>query len=218
MDAAAITFRGAGRERRNGPFDRPRHGDPVMRLHGREAEQQVIDGLLAGARSGRSGVVVVRGEAGIGKTALLDYAAAAAGEMLVLRAAGVETEAELAFAGLHLLLRPVLDRIEALPGPQATALRGALGLSERGGDRFLTGLAVLSLMSEIAEEQPVLCLIDDAHWLDAASANELLFTARRLEAEGVAMVVAARDGPPSFAALGLPDLTLAPLDSDQSGL
>ena len=166
-----------------------------MRLHGREAEQQVIDGLLASARSGRSGVAVVRGEAGIGKTALLDYAAAAAGEMLVLRAAGVETEAELAFAGLHLLLRPVLDRIEALPGPQATALRGALGLSERGSDRFLTGLAVLSLMSEVAEEQPVLCLIDDAHWLDGASADALLFTARRLEAEGVAMVLAAREGP-----------------------
>src|SRR5215472_14763760 len=219
MDVAAITFPGAGRERRNGPLDRPRHGHAVMRLHGREAEQQVIDDLLASARSGRSGAMVVRGEAGIGKTALLDYAAAAAGEMIVLRAAGVQTEGELAFAGLHLLLRPILDRIEALPGPQATALRGALGLADRGNDdRFLTGLAVLSLMSEVAEEQPVLCLIDDAHWLDAASADALLFTARRLEAEGVAMVLAARDGPPSFAALGLGDLTLAPLDADQAGL
>jgi len=190
-----------------------------MRLHGREAEQQIIDGLLASARLGRSGAVVVRGEAGIGKTAVLDYAAAAAGEMLVLRAAGVQTEGELAFAGLHLLLRPILDRIQALPGPQATALRGALGLAEWGSEyRFLTGLAVLSLMSEVAEEQPVLCLIDDAHWLDAASADALLFTARRLEAESVAMVLAARDGPPSFAALGLRDLTLAPLDSDQAGL
>jgi DNA-binding CsgD family transcriptional regulator len=189
-----------------------------MILHGREAEQQVIDGLLAGARSGRSGVLVVRGEAGIGKTALLDYAAAAAGEMLVLRATGVETEAELAFAGLHLLLRPVIDRIEALPGPQATALRGALGLSERGSDdRFLAGLAVLTLISEVAEEQPVLCLIDDAHWLDNASADALLFTARRLEAEGVVILLAARDGPPTFAALGLRDLTLAPLESGQAG-
>src|SRR5215472_13671625 len=218
MDFSAITSPSPGRERRSGPLDRPRHGRAVMRLHGREAEQQVIDGLLASARSGRSGAVVVRGEAGIGKTALLDYAAAAAGEMLVLRGTGVETEAELAFAGLHLLLLPVLDRIEALPAPQATALRGALGLSERGSDRFLTGLAVLSLMSEVAEEQPVLCLIDDAHWLDAASADALLFTARRLEAEGVAMVLAARDGPPSFAALGLCDLTLAPLDAEQAGL
>ena len=190
-----------------------------MRLHGREAEQQVIDGLLAGARASRSGVVVVRGEAGIGKTALLGYAAGAADGMLVLRAAGVETEAEFAFGGLHLLLRPVLDRIERLPGPQAAALRGALGLSEHGSqDRFLAGLAVLSLMSDLAEERPLLCLIDDAHWLDAASADALLFTARRLEAEGVVMVLAARDGPPSFAALGPRVLTLAPLDADQAGL
>jgi DNA-binding CsgD family transcriptional regulator len=189
-----------------------------MRLHGRGAEQQVIDGLLAGARAGRSGAVVVRGEAGIGKTALLEYAAATADGMAVLRAAGVETEAELAFAGLHLLLRPVLDRIEGLPGPQAAALRGALGLSERGSqDRFLAGLAVLSLMSDLAEGQPVLCLIDDAHWLDAASADALLFTARRLEAEGVVMMLAARDGPPPFAAPGLCHLPLAPLDSAQAG-
>lgn len=189
-----------------------------MMLHGREAEQQVIEGLLAGARAGRSAAMVVRGETGIGKTALLDYAAAAAGGMLVLRAAGVETEAELAFGGLHLLLRPVLDRIEGLPGPQARSLRGALGLSEGGSqDRFLAGLAVLSLMSDLAEDQPLLCLIDDAHWLDAASADALTFTARRLEAEGVVIVLAARDGPPPFAAPGLPSLPLHPLDSDQAG-
>src|SRR5215469_4174506 len=110
-----------------------------MRLLGRDGEQRVIDGLLAGARVGRSGVVVVRGEAGIGKTALLGYAAGAAEGMLVLSAAGVEMEAELAFAGLHLLLRPVLDRIGDLAGPQASALSGVLGLAERGGgqDRFL---------------------------------------------------------------------------------
>ncbi len=188
-----------------------------MRLYGRQAEQRAIGNLLATAREGRSGAVVVRGEAGIGKTALLDYAAAAADGMLVLRAAGVETEAELAFAGLHLLLRPVLDRIEALPGPQATALRTALGLSETSRqDRFLAGLAVLSLLSDLAEDRPVLCLIDDAHWLDRASADAVLFTARRLEAEGVAMVLAARAGPAPFAAPGLPDLTLAPLDPDQA--
>jgi hypothetical protein len=188
-----------------------------MRLYGRQAEQRAIDNLLARAREGRSAAVVVRGEAGIGKTALLDYAAVAADGMLVLRAVGIETEAELAFAGLHLLLRPVLDRIEALPGPQATALRGALGLSEIGSrDRFLAGLAVLSLMSDLAEDRPVLCLIDDAHWLDRASADALLFTARRLEAEGVVMVLAARAGPPPFATPGLCDLTLAPLDSDQA--
>src|SRR5581483_1712227 len=163
-----------------------------MRLYGRQAEQQVVDDLLADARAGRSGAVVVRGETGIGKTALLGYAAGAADGMLVLRAAGVETEAEFAFGGLHLLLRPVLDRIERMPEPQAAALRGALALSERGSqDRFLTGLAVLSLLSDLAEERPLLCLIDDAHWLDAASADALLFTARRLEAEGIVMMLAA---------------------------
>jgi DNA-binding NarL/FixJ family response regulator len=189
-----------------------------MRLLGREREQQVIDDLLAGARAGRSGVLVVRGDTGIGKTALLDYAAGAADGMRVLRAAGAETEAELAFAGLHLLLRPVLDRIGGLPGPQADALGGALGLAGRGSqDRFLAGLAVLSLLSELAEDQPVLCLVDDAHWLDAASADALLFAARRLEAEGVVMALAARDGPPPFAAPGLPGLSLGPLDAAQAG-
>lgn len=188
-----------------------------MRLFGREAEQQVIDGLLADARAGRSAAVVVRGEMGIGKTALLGYAGAAADGMLVLRAAGVETEAELAFGGLHLLLRPVLDRIDGLPGPQSAALHGALGLSAGGGqDRFLVGLAVLSLMSDLAEDRPLLCLIDDAHWLDAASADALLFTARRLDAEGVVMMLAAREAPPPFAAPGLDDLPLHLLDSDQA--
>lgn len=189
-----------------------------MRLHGRETEQQVIDGLLADARAGRSSAVVVRGETGIGKTALLGYAASAADGMLVLRSAGVETEAELAFSGLHLLLRPVLDGIERLPGPQATSLRGALGLAEgETRDRFLTGLAVLSLLSDLAEHQPVLCLVDDAHWLDTASADALLFTARRLEAEGVVMLLAARDNPLPFTAPGVSDLRLHPLDSDQAG-
>jgi len=186
-----------------------------MKLHGREAEQRVIDDLLAGARAGHSGAAVVRGAAGIGKTALLRYAAAAADGMLVLRTTGVETEAELAFGGLHLLLRPVLNYIERLPAPQTAALQSAFGLSERGSqDRFLTGLAVLTLLSEVAGDQPVLCLVDDAHWLDAASADAILFAARRLEAEGVVMVLAARDGGPLFAAAGLSDL---PLDSLNSG-
>lgn len=185
-----------------------------MKLHGREAEQRVIDDLLAGARAGRSGAVVVRGAAGIGKTALLRYAATAADGMLVLRTTGVETEAEFAFAGLHLLLRPVLDYIERLPRPQTAALHGAFGLSERGSqDRFLAGLAILTLLSEVARDRPVLCLVDDAHWLDAASADAVLFAARRLEAEGVVMVLAARDGPPLFATPGLSDLPLDPLNS-----
>jgi DNA-binding CsgD family transcriptional regulator len=188
-----------------------------VELHGREAERQVIDALLGRAREGRSGALVVRGGTGIGKTALLDYAARAASGMLVLRTAGVETEAELAFAGLHLLLRPALSRVEALPGPQAEALAGALGLSERGReDRFLTGLSVLSLLSDLAEDRPVLCLVDDAHWLDTASADALLFTARRLQAEGVVMVLAARDGY-QFTGSGLPSVSLAGLDADQAG-
>ena len=187
-------------------------------LFGRAGEQAVVDGLLAGTREGRSNAVIVRGPAGMGKTALLDYAAQAATGMLVLRAAGVETEAELAFSGLHLLLRPVLARVADLPAPQAGALRGALGQSVPGaGDRFLVGLSVLSLLSEVAGDSPVLCLIDDAHWLDAASADALLFTARRLDAEGVVMMLAARDGAPPFPATGVRELPLAPLTADHAG-
>jgi len=191
----------------------------VVTLHGRVAEQVAIDGFLAGTREGRSGVVVLRGESGIGKTALLDYAAGAAGGLRVLRAAGVETEAELAYAGLHLLFRPVLDRVDGLPEPQAAALRGAFALSAKGSDQpFLVGLAVLSLLSELAEDRPVVCLIDDAHWLDAASADALVFAARRLEAEGVVLLLAARDGPRPFAAPGLPELQVVGLDSCQAGM
>jgi hypothetical protein len=187
----------------------------MIMLYGRTAEGLAIDGLLAGARVGRSGVLLVRGEAGIGKSALLDYASQEARGMLVLRATGVETEAELPFAGLHLLLRPVMGRIDALPEPQAAALRGAFGLSARGGDdRFLAGLAVLSLLSELSEDQPVLCVVDDAHWLDAASADALLFAARRLDAEGIALLFAARDG--GFSAPGLAELRLGGLDRDAS--
>src|SRR5215469_719623 len=190
----------------------------VVTLFGRADEQAVIDGLVTGAKAGRSGAVVVRGAAGIGKTALLDYAAQAAGGMLVLRTAGVETEAELAFSGLHLLLRPVLGRAAALPEPQVGALRAALGMSVPGNhDRFLVGLAVLSLLSELAGDSPVVCLIDDAHWLDAASVDALLFAARRLDAEGVVMVLASRDGSQLFAASGLRDLFMPALTADQAG-
>ncbi|GAA2118737.1 helix-turn-helix transcriptional regulator [Actinomadura alba] len=181
-------------------------------LFGRDQELAAIDELLVGARARRSGALLLRGEAGIGKTALLDHAAAAAG-LRVLRGAGVESEAELPFAALHLLLRPVLDRVGALPAVQAQALQAALGLAPAdSGDWFLVGLAVLSLLSELAEERPVLCLIDDAQGMDRASAGALLFAARRLDAEGVAMVFAARDGEPGFAADGLPELRLRGLD------
>jgi DNA-binding NarL/FixJ family response regulator len=188
-------------------------------LYGRRAEEQVIDGVLARARDGRSGVLVIRGEAGIGKTALLEYAAqAAAPDMTVVRGGGVESEAELPFAGLHLILRPVLHRIGDLPPTQAAALRGALALpGSTGGraaaDRFLVGLGVLTLLSELAEDRPLLCLIDDAHSLDHASADALFFAARRLDAEGVAMLFAARDGH-VLAAEGLAALWLGGLDDE----
>ncbi|MFI6477639.1 AAA family ATPase [Nonomuraea sp. NPDC050663] len=180
-------------------------------LHGREAERAVIDRLLTGARAGRSGAVVVRGEAGIGKSALLRYAENAADEMRILRGVGVETEVGLAFAGLHLLLGSFADRISALPPLQAEALRGVFGLTEaRPAERFMVGLATLSLLSELAEDRPLLCVIDDAHWLDQASADALLFASRRLDAEGIVMILGARDGVP-FAAPGLPDLRLGGL-------
>jgi DNA-binding CsgD family transcriptional regulator len=200
-------------------------------LHGRTAEQSAIGQLIAAARAGHSGALVLRGEPGIGKTALLDYAASAAGAtgtqpvpVRVIRGGGVEAEAELPFAGLHLLLGPALDRLPALPRPQQDALRGAFGLSPAElspadvssaapADRFLVGLAVLSLLTELAEDRPLLCLVDDAHWLDRASADALVFAARRLHAEGVAVIVAARSHDAPFPAQGLPDLPLGGLDT-----
>jgi DNA-binding CsgD family transcriptional regulator len=182
----------------------------------------VIDRLIADAIAGSSGVLVVRGEPGIGKTALLDYAAAAASSgvpgsaaLRIVRGEGVECKAPLPFEGLHRLLEPALDRLAALPEPQQDALGGALGLRDTGSyDRFLIGLAVLSLLAEIAEEGPVLCLVDDAHWLDRASADALVFAARRLDAEGVAIIFAAWDQEAApFLATGLPELRLEGLDA-----
>ncbi|HET6748916.1 MAG TPA: AAA family ATPase, partial [Actinomycetes bacterium] len=186
-------------------------------LYGRRAECDALERLLADARRSRSGVLVVRGEAGAGKSALLDHAAGQATGMRVLRAAGVESEAELPFAALQQLLRPVLGLAGRLPGPQAAALGGALGLSppERDDDRFLVSVAVLSLLGEAAEERPLLCLVDEAQWLDRSSAEALAFAARRLEAEGVVCLFAARDGGPrDFPAPGLPELRLQGLDPE----
>ncbi|MFI6743037.1 ATP-binding protein [Nonomuraea sp. NPDC050451] len=177
-------------------------------LYGRQAEQAAIDELLRA----RSGAAIVRGEAGIGKSALLDYAAEQA-QARVLRVNGVESEADLPFAALHLLLRPVLDELEALPPQQADALRGALGLGgPTRGDRFLVGLATLSLLVELSAAGPVVCLIDDAHWLDGESADALLFAVRRLHTEPVAALFAAREG--EFPARGLPELRLGELDAE----
>ncbi|MEV6211628.1 AAA family ATPase [Kitasatospora sp. NPDC051914] len=180
-------------------------------LYGRAAESGQLRSLLLQAAEGVSGALVVHGEAGIGKTALLDHLAADAGAARVLRMTGIEAETELPFAALHQLLRPALDRLDQLPGPQADALRTAFGLAApTGHDRFLTGLAVLTLLSEYAGEDPVLCLVDDAQWVDQASLDALTFAARRLDAEGVVMLLAMREPRP----LGLPELRLEALDQE----
>jgi DNA-binding CsgD family transcriptional regulator len=174
-------------------------------LRGRRDECAVLDRLLDGARAGRSGALVLEGEAGVGKTALLDHAIASASDLRVLRAVGVESEMELAFAALHQLCAPVLDRLERLPAPQRDALLTTFGL--RAGpvpDRFLVGLAVLSLLSDVGDERPLMCVVDDAQWLDRASAQCVAFVARRLLAESVVMLFAAREQSDLFA--GLPEL------------
>ncbi|GLW68883.1 LuxR family transcriptional regulator [Kitasatospora phosalacinea] len=184
-------------------------------LQGRTTETATIDRLLDDAREGRGGALVLRGEPGIGKSALLDHAAEQGGQrdMRVLRSSGVESESELPFAAMHLLLSGVLDRIGSLPGAQAGALRRALGLQAgpATGDRFLAGLGVLTLLSELAAEQPVLVVVDDAHQLDAESLQVLLFAARRLGAEQVAVLLAGREGEGPDAP-GLPELPVGPLD------
>ena len=183
-----------------------------MQVHGRDAELAALDDLLGQARNGTSGALVLRGDPGIGKTALLAQAAERASGFQVIRATGVEEESGLAFAGLHLLLRPALGRVAALPDVQAEALRGALGLAKSGPpDRFLVGLAVLSLLAELAVDQPLLCMVDDAQWLDRASADALLFAARLLDAESVVLLFAARPG--AFPAAGVPELRLQGLSA-----
>ena len=182
-------------------------------LYGRSEELAAIGRLLEGMRSGRAGTLVLRGGAGIGKTALLDAAEEMASGARLLRVAGVESEAELPFAALHALLRPVLDEIGSLPERQAGALRGALGLAEVAvGDRFGVGLGVLSLIAELAEDRPVLVLADDTQWLDRGSADALAFAARRLHAERAAVLAAARDEPAGAGLAGLPELRVDGLD------
>jgi DNA-binding CsgD family transcriptional regulator len=180
-------------------------------LYGRGTERAAIGELLASARAGRSGVLVIRGEPGIGKTALLDQVAHAT-DATVLRGRGIEPETDLPYAGLHLFLRPLIERIGELPEPQEVALRSAFGQGAIDPDgRFLVGLAVLSLLTEAAGSGPLLCLIDDAQWLDDVSAETLLFVARRLHAEPVVMVFAVHADEP-FPAADLPTLPLAGLD------
>src|SRR6516164_7119986 len=186
----------------------------AVQLLGRERECAVIDRLLADAGGGAGGALAVRGEAGIGKSALLDYARQRAAQMAVLSAVGVEAESDLAFAGLHGLLRPVLAHLGELPEPQAAALAGALGLAPAPqSDRLLISAAVLGLLAAAAEDRPVLCVVDDAQWVDRPSADALVFAARRLQAERLAMLFGAREGEVRrFEAAGVPDLALTGLD------
>ncbi|MEV1168767.1 AAA family ATPase [Nonomuraea sp. NPDC049784] len=179
-------------------------------LRGRADEQARIDQLLSLARAGRSGVLVIRGEPGAGKSALLDYAQEQAEGLRILRGTGIESEAELPYAALHLLLRTQLDRVAALPETQAAALNGALGLGDTAPrNRLLVGLAVLSLLAESAGDGALLCLVDDVQWVDQASIDALAFAARRLDAEGVALIFATRSvSHPQ----GLPELHLPGID------
>src|SRR4051812_9599509 len=186
-------------------------------LLGRAGERQQLDRLLDNVRAGQSAVLVIRGEPGVGKTALLHYCARQAAGFRVARVAGVESEMELPFAGLHQLCAPMLGRLDALPEPQQAALCVALGLASGAApDRFLVALAALSLLSDVATERPLLCFVDDAQWLDAASAQVLGFVARRLLAESVAIVFAARDPTDERELVDLPELALKGLDDEHA--
>jgi DNA-binding CsgD family transcriptional regulator len=189
----------------------------VKILRGRESECAILARLLDAVRAGESRVLVLRGEPGVGKTALMDYAISSAPDLRVLRAVGVESEMELAFASLQQLCLPMLDRLERLPGPQQDALGVAFGL--RGGqapNRLLVALAALTLLSDAAEEQPVLCVVDDAQWLDGESALALAFVARRLLAEPLAIAFVTRE--PIEALRGLPELVLDGVGDDDARL
>jgi DNA-binding CsgD family transcriptional regulator len=179
------------------------------RLLDRDRERGVLDRLVAETRAGQGRVLVLRGEAGIGKTALLGYLSTAAEGCRIARIAGVESEMELAFAGLHALCAPLLGRLEHLPVPQRDALNTAFGMS--GGsppDRFLVGLALLSLLADAAEEQPLICIVDDAQWLDRVTVQTLAFVARRLLAEQVALVFALRESGDDHELEGLPEVVI----------
>jgi tetratricopeptide (TPR) repeat protein len=188
---------------------------PVLRsgrtLLGRERECEALDRLLDSVRAGRGGALVIHGEAGVGKTALLDYAAEAAAEFRIARTVGVEAEMELPFAAVQQLCAPFLELMERLPRPQRDALDVAFGLSKGPApERFLVGLAILGVLAEAAEQQPLLCAIDDAQWLDSESARALAFVARRLVAEKIELVFATRELGERLS--DLPDLPIAPLE------
>jgi DNA-binding CsgD family transcriptional regulator len=185
-------------------------------LVGRSHEMAAVERLLSDGRDGHGGALVLHGEAGVGKSALLRYAKDQAEAFLVLHAVGIESEAELDFAGLHQLLHPVLDHLSSLPGPQADAVRAAFALSaEPVAERFRISLGALGLLAAAAEDRPVLCMVDDAQWLDQASASALAFVARRVEAERVIVLVGVRDDSGrSFDAAGLAELPITALRDD----
>jgi DNA-binding CsgD family transcriptional regulator len=190
-------------------------GERAAELLGRRSERELLDELIEAVRGGESRVLVIRGEPGVGKSALLEYVADRAAGLRVARAAGVQSEMELAFAGLHQLLGSMLDRVDRLPLPQRAALMTAFGLSTGPvPDPFFVALAVLALLSDVAEEQPLICLVDDEQWLDRASAQILAFVARRLEEDSVVLLFAARA--PSSDLAGLPELVVEGLGDDDA--
>ena len=194
-------------------------GRPPAGLIDRESERDVLERLVAGVRAGQSRVLVLRGEAGVGKTALLRHLSEASDGCRIARAAGVESEMELAFAGLHALCAPMLGRLQHLPGPQRDALSTAFGLSAGPPpDRFLVGLAVLSLLADAAEERPLVCIVDDAQWLDRVSAETLAFVARRLLAERLGLVFALRESSDERVLDGLPELAVGGLGAEDARL
>src|SRR5882762_10095038 len=184
-------------------------------LLGREQELLAVDQALAAARLGKSSRLLIRGEPGIGKTALLEHAVSQAGSMRVLASRGVEFEADVPFAGLHELLHPALGLLDRLPPIHASALRSSLGLGRRTeADRLIIGAAVLGLISAYAEDQPLLITVDDAPWIDRASAEAIGFAARRLFADPVAILIAVREGEETpLLSAGLPELRLLGLDA-----
>ena len=195
----------------------PQLGGPRARLRGRRREQEQLGQLVTGIRSGRSGALVVRGEAGIGKTALLEYLIEQASGCMVARATGVQADMELPFAGLQQLLGSMLGSLERLPDPQRDAVEVAFGLrSGSAPDRYAVGLAVLGLLAEASEQEPLVCVVDDAQWLDQASALTLAFVARRLMAESVALVFAVREPIEQETFAGLPELVVEGLSDEDA--
>lgn len=188
-------------------MSRPPDGGKAIQLTGRRTERSVLDELVSAVRTGESRALVLHGEAGVGKTALIEHLAGRVPGFRVARAAGIESEMELPFAALHQLCAPMLNRLEQIPAPQRRALQTAFGMTtESAPDQFLIGLAVLGLLSAVSEQQPLLCLIDDHQWLDRTSAQVLAFVARRLGAESVGMIFATRT--PGVELAGLPGLLI----------